>query len=99
MENFWSENKGWIIPILVFVWAIYSAAVYKEWVAIWTDKPMGTLKKVGYSIRALADCAGPVLVATWKQYGGSIVAFIIKMFKVRLGLPVAGKRIGKALKR
>jgi hypothetical protein len=96
MNDFWSENKGWIIPILVFAWAMYSPVVYAEWVDVWKDKKMNTMRKIGYSIRAIGSCAGPVLVATWKQYGASIIAVLVTLFKNKLGVPVAIKRVGAA---
>jgi len=83
----------------VFAWAMYSPAVYAEWVDVWKDKKMGTMRKVGYSFRALGSCAGPVLVAVWKQYGASIIALITTLFKVKFGVPVAFRRAGNILKR
>jgi ABC-type spermidine/putrescine transport system permease subunit II len=98
MNDFWSDNKAWIIPMLVFVWGIYSPAVYKEWVSVWSDKTLGTWRKIGYSIRALASAAVTAGVAFWKQYGGSIIAFVVTLFRVKFGVPAAVKMAGKALK-
>lgn len=91
--GFWEANKGWIIPILTFIWAMYSPAVYKEWVNIWNDKKSSTWLKVGWSIAALVKCAGPVLSATLKQYGGSILAIVKTLIRVKLGIPVAARRL------
>ena len=94
MKDFWSNNQVWIIPILVFVWTIYSRAVYEEWVSVWTDKTLSTPKKVGYSIRALASAAGPAAMAVWKQYGGVIKAVIATWYKNKLGIPTAMRKAG-----
>ncbi|MCK9597488.1 MAG: hypothetical protein M0R06_00530 [Sphaerochaeta sp.] len=98
MKEFWSENQAWIIPILVFLWTVYSRAVYEEWVSVWTDKTLSTGKKVLYSIRALASAAGPAALAVWKQYGGVIKAAIATWYKNRMGVPAAIQRV-KAVKR
>jgi hypothetical protein len=89
---------AFIAAIGVFAWAMYSPAVYAEWVDVWKDKKLGTWRKIGYSIRAIGSCAGPVFVAVWKQYGASIIALVVTLFRVKFGLPTAKKMAGKAFK-
>ncbi len=93
--DWWNDNKLVIIPILVFLWTQYWAALQYAWRDIWLDNEEGTWRKVAYSIRALAACAGPCLVAMYKQYGGAILGLLATLLRVRFGVPTAYKKIAR----
>lgn len=98
--NWWNENSKVIIPIVVALGVLYWATLQKAWAEIWSKKEDGTWWKLRCSLIAIGTCLPACVVAIWKQYGGAIIALILKLIKVRLGIPaglnkLAGKKTEK----
>jgi hypothetical protein len=90
------DGIDWSIlgPILVALWMIYWPALLADWTDTWKRTKLSTLKKIGYSISALAGCLIPCLKTIWTQYGAVIVAFVKTLLRVKFGLPVLAQRAG-----